>query len=154
MAGFSISDDDIRRLATLIEETGLTELEVSEGDRRLRLRREVVVQTVAAAPVAAPGDAASVAAAARAAAPVLEDLSKHPGAVTSPMVGTAYMTPEPGAPPYVEVGKTVKQGDILLIIEAMKVYNPIRAPQGGKVVRVLVETGQPVEFEEVLVVIE
>ena len=150
MVGFSISNEDIRRLAALIEETGLTELDVSEGDRRLRLRRDVVVRT--AAPVAAPAGTAPVADAASAAAP--EELSTHPGAVTSPMVGTAYMSPEPGAPPYIDVGKTVKQGDILLIIEAMKVYNPIRAPKGGRVARVLVETGQPVEFEEVLVVLE
>jgi acetyl-CoA carboxylase biotin carboxyl carrier protein len=146
MANFDIDGDLIRKLADLLRETGLNEIEFAEGDTRLRVTRGApasahVVHAVAPAAAAAP-----------AAAPITG--ASHPGAVTSPMVGTAYAAPEPGAPPFAKVGDTVKAGQTILIIEAMKVMNPIKAPRGGTVAEVLIEDGQPVEFGEVLMVIE
>lgn len=149
MATFDIDGDLIRKLADLLRETGLNEIEFAEGEKRIRVNRGVsaplAVQAAVAAPapVAAPAVAASPAAAAA-----------HPGAVKSPMVGTAYAAPEPGAAPFVRVGDTVKAGQTLLIIEAMKVMNPIKAPKGGTVVEVMVSDSQPVEYGEVLMIIE
>jgi len=137
----------VRQLAELLDETALSEIEVEEGGRKIRVARTMTV-SAAAAPVAAP---AAVAAPAPAPAAPVGD---HPGTVKSPMVGTAYLTPDPDAPPFVAVGGTVKEGDTLLIIEAMKVMNPIIAPRGGKVSQILVGSGQPVEFDQPLVVIE
>lgn len=145
MASFDIDSDFIRKLADLLQETGLSEIEFQEGDKRLKVSRPTVAQAfAAAAPVLAP--AQPVADAASAAPPA--------NALTSPMVGTAYLAPEPSAPPFVKVGDAVKEGQTVLIVEAMKVMNPIRAPRSGIVSQVLVTDGQPVEFGEPLLVIE
>lgn len=144
----------VRELAELLGETGLSEIEVEDGDRKIRVVRQISAAPVAsiAVPAAAPVAAApAVAAPAPAAEPAAPSLAN---AVKSPMVGTAYLAPEPGAAPFVSVGSTVKIGDALLIIEAMKVMNPITAERAGKVTAILVEDGQPVEFDQPLVVIE
>lgn len=148
--------DLVRELARLLDETKLTEIEVEDGDRRIRVAREVVTQMVAAS---APAIAA--AAAPLAAAPVAQVAPEAPAAapsfanaVKSPMVGTAYLAPEPGARQFVSVGDSVKAGDTLLIIEAMKVMNPITAPSAGTVKALLIDNGQPVEFDQPLVVVE
>jgi acetyl-CoA carboxylase biotin carboxyl carrier protein len=139
----------VRQLAALLDETNLTEIEVHDGDRAVRVARQGA--PVAAAPAyAAPAPAA----AAPAAAPAAATLADHPGTVKSPMVGTAYLSPEPGAANYVSEGATVKEGDTLLIVEAMKVMNPITAPKGGRVKAILVVNEQPVEFDQPLVIIE
>ncbi len=139
-------EDMIRGLAKLLDETGLTEIEIERGGERIRIGR-----TARAVSVAAPAVAAvpAVAAAATAADP-----AKHPGMVPSPMVGTAYLAPSPGAKPFVDVGQAVKAGDTVMIIEAMKTMNQIPAPRGGIVTQILVEDGQPVEFGEALMIIE
>lgn len=137
----------VRELATLLDETNLSEIEVEDGDRSIRVVRSPAVREVAAAPVSVP---APVAAPAPAAAPA-ED---HPGAVRSPMVGTVYLSPEPGVASFISTGQQVKAGDTLLIIEAMKVMNPITAPAGGTVKAILVTNDQPVEFDQPLVIIE
>ncbi|AWK86719.1 acetyl-CoA carboxylase biotin carboxyl carrier protein [Azospirillum thermophilum] len=150
MASFDIDGDLVRKLADLLRETGLSEIEFAEGEKRIRVTRPTAAQTVAvAAPIAAP---APIAAAAPAAQPVKP--ANHPGAVTSPMVGTAYLSPEPGATPFVRVGDAVKAGQTVMIIEAMKVMNPIKAPRGGTVTELLISDAQPVEFGEVLMIIE
>ena len=139
----------VRQLAELLDETSLSEIEVEDGGRKIRVARTITGAVMAApspdqsAPVAAPAPAA----------PALP-AGDHPGTVKSPMVGTAYLTPEPDAAPFVTVGASVKEGDTILIIEAMKVMNPIIAPRGGKVLQILVGSGQPVEFDQPLVVIE
>ncbi len=148
-----IDKDAIRELADLLNETGLTEIEVAEDDRMIRVSRAAAGVTAAIAPspvfpITDPGTPGMPSL-----APAAANAS-HPGAVTSPMVGTAYLSPEPGAAPFAGKGKTVKAGDTLLIIEAMKVMNPIKAEKGGTVTQVLIEDGQPVEFGDVLVVIE
>jgi acetyl-CoA carboxylase biotin carboxyl carrier protein len=145
-----IDGESIRELATLMEETGLTEIEVSEGERRIRVARGHAI----AAPAMHVPVAAAPAAEAPAAAPASGPTAQTPGAVTSPMVGTVYLRPEPTAPPFVKPGDAVSAGDTLLIIEAMKVMNTIKAPKGGRVAQVMVSDAQPVEFGEVLVVIE
>ena len=137
----------VRELAELLSETGLTEIEVEDGERKIKVSR--------AAPTGAPATAAppiAVAAPAPAAAePAAPDTAN---AVRSPMVGTAYLHPEPGADPFIKVGDKVKAGDTLMIIEAMKVMNPIKAPKAGIVSQILVADAQPVEFGEVLMIIE
>jgi acetyl-CoA carboxylase biotin carboxyl carrier protein len=148
MASFDIDDDLIRRLAGLLQETGLTEIEFSEGDRRVRVTRTVVQQAAVAAP--APPHHTLPAAVE---GPRPQGASPE-GAVTSPMVGTAYLAPEPGASPYVKVGDRIEEGQTILIIEAMKVMNPIRAPRPGVVRQVVVADAQPVEFGEVLMIID
>jgi acetyl-CoA carboxylase biotin carboxyl carrier protein len=140
----------IRELAELLSDTGLTEIEVEHEGTRIRVARTV---TIAASAPAAPAYAAAPAASTGAAAPAVSD-ANHPGAVHSPMVGTAFRAPEPGGRAYVEVGDQVRQGDTLLIVEAMKTMNQIPAPRSGKVVKILVEDGQPVEFGEPLLIIE
>jgi acetyl-CoA carboxylase biotin carboxyl carrier protein len=145
----------IRELAELLDETGLSEIEIEREGMRVRVARQVSVQATPSAaaavasqlispsaPVAAPEAAAGV------------DIAKHPGALKSPMVGTAYLAPEPGAAPFVEVGARVAQGQTILIIEAMKTMNHIPAPKAGVVTAVLVGNGQPVEFGEPLAIIE
>ncbi|WP_298291021.1 acetyl-CoA carboxylase biotin carboxyl carrier protein [Novosphingobium sp.] len=143
----------VRELAELLAETGLTEIEVEDGERKIRVARQLtaapVAQYAAPAPMAAPATAPAAAAAAPAAAPAEDTAS----AVKSPMVGTCYLAAEPGVPNCVSVGQTVKAGDTLLIIEAMKVMNPITAPAAGVVKAILVENAQPVEFDQPLVVI-
>lgn len=143
----------VRELAELLAETGLSEIEVEDGKRKIRVARTLTaapVQAYAApAPVAAPAAPAAAAPAAVPAAPA-ED---HANAVKSPMVGTAFLSPDPSAPPFVTVGKAVKAGDTLLIVEAMKVMNAITAPTAGTVKAILVENAQPVEYDQPLVVI-
>lgn len=144
----------IRELADLLNDTGLSEIEIEKSGLRIRVARQL---NVTAAPLAMPAMVASAAhagAAATAAEGPAADPAKHPGAVKSPMVGTAYRAPEPGAAPFIEVGSRVAQGDTLLIIEAMKTMNQIPAPKAGTVSAILFENGQPVEFGEPLVIIE
>jgi acetyl-CoA carboxylase biotin carboxyl carrier protein len=138
----------IRQLAELLNDTGLSEIEIEKSGLKVRVARTLNVQSTFAAPVAAAGAPAAPVPAAKA------DPAKHPGAVKSPMVGTAYRSPEPGAPTFIEVGSQVTQGDTLFIIEAMKTMNQIPAPHSGKVTAILIENGQPVEFGEPLVIIE
>ena len=153
----SKNDDSaiIRELALLLDETGLTEIEIERAGLRVRVARNIsVAATVPAAYAPAPV-AASAPVAATAAAPAAAlDLAKHPGAVPSPMVGTAYWASEPGAKPFVEVGTKVSAGQTLLIIEAMKTMNQIPSPHAGTVTQILVEDGQPVEFGDPLMIIE
>ena len=145
----------VKALADILDDAGLAELEYETDDVAIRLSRVSGAAPVAAvAPVAAPAPAALPAAPAVPAADSAADLSAHPGAVTSPMVGTAYISPEPGAAAFVEEGSNVKKGQTLLIVEAMKVMNPITAPTDGTVSKILVKNAQPIEFGEVLVVIE
>ena len=150
MAKFEMDTEFVRKLAQVLHETNLGEIELADGERRIRIARPSV--TVAAAPVAAAAQAASSPAAAAAAA--ANDLAKHPGAVKSPMVGTAYLAAEPGTAPFVEVGTRVAQGQTILIIEAMKTMNHIPAPKAGVVTAIFVGNGQPVEFGEPLAIIE
>ena len=153
----SIDQNLIRELAALLTETDLSEIEVEQDDLRIRVARTVTVHApvqVQAAPSAAPAPAPSATPAAPAAASTTTDLSKHPGAVPSPMVGTAYRAPEPGASPFVEIGSSVREGQTLLIVEAMKTMNPITAPRSGTVSAILFEDGQPVEYGEPLLIIE
>lgn len=149
--GMQVDTKLVRELAELLNDTGLSEIEVEDGDRKIKVAR--TVQAVAAAPVALAAPAAAApAAAVPSAEPVAAAVPAN--AVKSPMVGTAYLTPEPGAAPFVSVGDKVAAGDTLLIVEAMKVMNPITAPNGGTVKSILVESGQPVEFDQPLLVIE
>lgn len=150
MSKMHVDQDLIRDLATLLNDTDLTEIEVEDGDRKIRVARNATVISAAPAPVAA----APVAAAPVAAAPENTDLSAHPGAVPSPMVGTVYGAADPDTPDFIKVGDKVAAGDTLLIIEAMKVMNHIHAPKGGTVTQILFENAQPVEFGEILVIIE
>ncbi len=151
MASFDIDGELIRKLADLLRETGLTEVEFAEGDRRIRVTRQTAVQTVSvAAPAAAlvaPGPNPGRLGGGAAAVPPA-------GAVISPMVGTAYTSPEPGAPAYARIGEQIKAGQTVMIIEAMKVMNPIKAPRSGTVTQILVSDAQPVEFGEILLIIE
>jgi acetyl-CoA carboxylase biotin carboxyl carrier protein len=145
----SLDHELIRELAQLLSETGLTEIEIDREGMRVRVARQPTAGS--AAPAAA---AAVVPAAAPPPAPADADPAKHPGCVRSPMVGVAYLAPEPGASPFVSVGARVSQGQTLLIIEAMKTMNHIPAPKAGMVTQVLVANSQPVEFDEPLVIIE
>lgn len=149
MSRIAIDEEAIRRLAGLLEETGLAEIEIAEGESRIRVARAQAATVLAAAAQPAPARAAAEPARPE---PVAD--ASHPGAVTSPMVGVAYLAPEPGAPPFVKVGDTVAQGQTLLLIEAMKTFNQIKAPKPGTVTRILVESGAPVEYGEVLMLIE
>jgi acetyl-CoA carboxylase biotin carboxyl carrier protein len=143
----------IRDLAELLNETGLSEIEIEKDGLKVRVARSLTLS--ASHMIAAPSAAASMGPAPAAPnAASGSDPGKHPGAVKSPMVGTAYRSPEPSAPPFVEVGARVQQGDTLLIIEAMKTMNQIPAPRSGTVTAIYFENGQPVEFGEVLAVIE
>jgi len=144
----------VRQLAELLDDTHLTEIEVQDGDRRIRVVRNVTLSTHAAplAVAAAPVAAAHAAAAAPAAAPA--PAGDHPGTIKSPMVGTAYLAASPGAKQFVNVGDTVAAGDTLLIVEAMKVMNPITSPRAGKVTQLMVDNGQPVEFDQPLAIVE
>jgi len=147
------SDDSalIRELALLLDETSLTEIEIERAGLRVRVARNI---SIAASMPASYQPAASAASAGPAAPAAVADLAKHPGVVPSPMVGTAYWSPEPGAKPFIEIGSKVSAGQTLLIIEAMKTMNQIPSPRTGTVTQILVEDGQPVEFGEPLVIIE
>jgi len=154
MPAMTIDHDAIKKLAGLLNETGLTEIEITEGDKRLRVSKTVNMTTYAA-PVAGPGMMQAPAAALAPAATVSAiSPENHPGAVKSPMVGTVYLQSEPGAPRFVSKGAKVKAGDTICIIEAMKVMNPIKAEKGGTVSDVLIDDAQPVEFGQALVIIE
>jgi acetyl-CoA carboxylase biotin carboxyl carrier protein len=144
-----VDRDLIRELTKLLEETGLTEIEIEQDGQRVRVARNAAPAAPAPRAVAAP---APQTVAQSVAAPL--DPAKHPGVVISPMVGTAYIAPEPGAKPFVEVGSRVKAGDTLLVVEAMKTMNQIPAPRAGSVIQILFEDGQPVEFGQPLVIIE
>jgi acetyl-CoA carboxylase biotin carboxyl carrier protein len=145
----AIDPDLVRELARLLEETGLSEIEFEREGQRVRVARQM--QALAPGP-SRLGPAASVPLPVAEAGPI--DPAKHPGVVTSPMVGTAYVGPEPGSRPFVEVGSRVQTGDTLLIVEAMKTMNQIPSPRTGTVIQVLIEDGQPVEFGEPLMIIE
>ena len=149
MPGINVDDDLIRRLAALIDETGLTEIEYAEGLKRIRVAKG----TAPTAPVymAAPEPAAP---ASTAAAPEARPDGSHPGAVTAPMVGTAYLQPEPTSPQFVSPGDRVEKGQVLLIIEAMKVMNQISAPRAGTVRQIFVSNGAPVEYGEILMIVD
>ncbi len=153
-AGMNVDTALVRELAELLGETGLTEIEVEDGDRKIKVSRGGGVY---AAPMAAPMPAAPAptqAGVAPASAPeVASDTADHKDALKSPMVGTVYLAPEPGAADFVSVGDSVKEGDTLLIVEAMKVMNPIAADRSGTVKAILVDNAQPVEFDQPLVVI-
>ncbi len=148
MGHIKIDRDTIRDLAELLEETGLTEIEVADGDKSMRVTRSSVSHAVVApTPIAANTPTPSI-------VENTNSLDTHAGAVKSPMVGTAYLKPDPDSADFVNVGDTVKEGDTLMIIEAMKVMNPLKSPKSGKVTHIMVDNSQPVEFDEVLVVIE
>ncbi len=150
MKRLEIDEDTIRRLAALLEETGLAEIEIADGDSRLRVNRGgAAAQVFAPAPMALPAVAPAPAVPAEAAVD-----AAHPGAVTSPMVGIAYLSPEPNASPFVKPGDRVSAGQTLLLIEAMKTFNQIKAPRSGTVTRIVVEAGAPVEYGEVLMIVE
>ncbi len=152
--GLEVDTALVRELADILAETGLTEIEVEDDDRKIRVSRASVAAAPAA--VAAPAPvAAAPAPAAPAAAPAepAGDAVDHANSVKSPMVGTAYLAPDPGSPNFVSVGDSVKKGATLLIVEAMKVMNPITAPADGTVKAILVDNGSPVEFDQPLVVV-
>jgi acetyl-CoA carboxylase biotin carboxyl carrier protein len=147
--GMQVDTNLVRELAEMLNDTGLSEITVEDGERKIKVSRTMTAVAAAPVAVAAPAALAAPVAIPTAAEPVVSA-----NAVKSPMVGTAYLTPEPGAPAFAAVGDKVSAGDTLLIVEAMKVMNPIVAPHGGTVKAVLVESGQPVEFDQPLMVIE
>lgn len=149
----SFDPEALRQLAALLNETGMAEIELEEGERRLRLARSVPASpfsyALPPAAMAAPGGGAVPPP-----APAPADFAAHPGAVKSPMVGVAYLAAEPGAANFVSMGQSVESGQTLLLIEAMKTFNQIKAPRAGTVTQILISSGQPVEFGEPLIVIE
>lgn len=151
-SGMNIDSKLVRELAELLNETGLTEIEVEDNDRKIRVARGGVVASAAPAQMVAAPDP-TPAAAAPAVAAEAAPADDHGDAVKSPMVGTAYLAPEPEASNFVAVGDSVKEGDTLLIVEAMKVMNPITADKAGTIKAILIDNGQPVEFDQPLVVI-
>ena len=150
----TINSESVRRLAELLDETGLTEIEYDTGAIKIRVARNHGGGVTYAAP---PAPAAAAAPAA-APAPVVEQpaavTADHPGAVTSPMVGTVYLAPEPGAASFIAVGDTIAKGQTLMLVEAMKTFNEIKAPHAGTVKQIIVENGMPVEFGDVLAIVE
>lgn len=145
---FDIDADLVRKLADLLAETGLAEIEYEVEGRRVRVARPQAGTVAVAAPAAAPAAPAAQPAAAPA------DPATHPGAVTSPMVGTVYLSPSPEDPPFARVGDTVRAGQTLLLVEAMKTFNEVKAPRAGTVTQIAVATGQPVEYGELLAIVE
>lgn len=150
MSALPFDPDAIRALAALLKETGLTEIEVAEKEGRIRVARQPVqpvpVASLAAAPAPAPLPAVSPA--------ETEDAANHPGAIKSPMVGVVYLAPDPGAAPFVALGQDVEAGQTLLLVEAMKTFNQIKAPRAGRLSRILVRSGTPVEYGEPLMILE
>ena len=144
-----IDSELVRTLAALLDETNLTEIEYGVGEMRIRVARQAAPVAVHHAPAAGGHAGHATAMPAQAASD-----ADHPGAVTSPMVGVAYLAPEPGAAKFVNPGDMVSEGQTIMLIEAMKTFNPIRAPRGGKLTLILVTDGQPVEFGEPLLIIE
>ena len=152
MSRLLVDGDAIRALADILNETGLTEIEIAEKDSRIRVvRAPAMVQAMAGA---APQLAAIDASGPEVATASIVDHAKHPGAVKSPMVGIAYLSPEPGTPPFALEGQQVSAGQTLVLIEAMKTFNQIKAPRAGTLTRMLVKSGAPVEFGEVLAIVE
>jgi acetyl-CoA carboxylase biotin carboxyl carrier protein len=150
-----IDPDSIRRLAAVLVETGLTEIEIAEKDSRIRVVRGATPAEAVAVAMPQALAAARTAPAAQPALPAAaDDLAEHPGAVTSPMVGVAYLAPEPGAANFVAIGTQVSAGQTVLLIEAMKTFNQIKATKSGTVTRILVENSAPVEYGEVLMIVE
>ena len=145
MTRIPIDPDTIRALAAVLVETGLTEIEIADKDSRIRVVRGGGV-AAAVMPVVASAPAVVTSA--------IPDMASHPGAVISPMVGVAYLAPEPGAPPFVTIGQQVIAGQTLLLIEAMKTFNQIKAPKSSTIAAILVQSGAPVEYGEVLIVLE
>ena len=154
----SFDPDQIRQLAAILTETSLTEIEIVEGENRIRVARSPAAVTMFAggqgSVLAAAAPAAVAAPVATVAAPEADDFSAHPGLVKSPMVGVAYLAPEPGAAPFVTIGQTVTAGQTLLLIEAMKTFNQLKSPKAGTIAHILVVAGAPVEYGEPLLVIE
>lgn len=150
----SFDPEALRQLAALLNDSGLAEIELEEGDRRLRLARAVTPPVAATVPMMTPMMAPVTTVPAPVAASAIADHGAHPGAVKSPMVGVAYLAPEPSAPPFITVGASVEVGQTLLLIEAMKTFNQIKAPRAGTVKSILITAGQPVEYDEPLVIIE
>jgi acetyl-CoA carboxylase biotin carboxyl carrier protein len=150
-SNFKVDADAIRELAQLLDETGLSEIEVEDAGQRVRVARTLMAAAVSGGAVSAvsPGPGESQAQTASA-----HPDSDHPGAITSPMVGTAYLAPEPGAAAFVKPGDQITEGQTLLIVEAMKVMNPIRAPKDGTISRVLIENGSPVEYGQLLMILD
>jgi len=155
MAKFEMDTEFVRKLAEILEETHLGEIELADGERRIRVARPPVT-VAAAAPLAFAAPAALPAGVAAGPSALANggDIGAHPGAVKSPMVGTAYLAPEPDKPVFVNVGDKITAGQTLLIIEAMKTFNPIKAPKAGTVKQVLIENAQPVEFGQPLMIVE
>jgi acetyl-CoA carboxylase biotin carboxyl carrier protein len=155
VSGISFDPEAIRALAQILRDTDLSEIELADGESRLRVSRTIVAAPVvqyAAAPAPAPLAAAPATAAAP--APSAEVSAATPGAITSPMVGVAYLAPEPGATPFITIGARVAAGQTVMLIEAMKTFNQIKAPKAGTVTRILVESGAPVEYGAPLLVVE
>lgn len=149
MAKLDVDEDLVRKLAALLEETGLGELEYALGEERIRVAR------TPATPAPPPAAATVTAPKAEVAAPPRPaEQAAHPGAITAPMVGVVFLSPEPGSPYFIAVGDDVTEGQILLLIEAMKTFNPVRAPRAGRVVQILVDDASPVEYGEELVILE
>jgi len=151
--GIAIDEDAIRELTALLDELGLTEIEIEQNGQRLRVARQAATLAVARPAVAVEAPA-TVAIAGPSVVAGIVDAAAHPGLVPSPMVGTAYRAPEPGAKPFVDIGSTVALGDTLLIVEAMKTLNQIPSPRAGTVTQILFEDGQPVEYGEPLMIVE
>ena len=149
MAKFEVNEELVRKLADLLQETGLTEIEYEVDKHRIRVAKTAAVSAYAPPPMAGPAPCAPQKPAAAGGPEAVPA-----GAVTAPMVGTVYVASEPGAPPFVKVGDEVREGQVLLIIEAMKVMNPLASPRGGTVKQIMVTDGQPVEYGEPLLVIE
>ena len=157
MSGLSFDPDAIRALAKILRETDLSEIELVQNESRIRVARSAPVQQVVQTLAAAPQPLAAPQADPSAGVPTTaseEITAATPGAVTSPMVGVAYLAPEPGAAPFITLGARVAQGQTVLLIEAMKTFNQIKAPRAGTITRILIESGTPVEFGEPLLVIE
>jgi acetyl-CoA carboxylase biotin carboxyl carrier protein len=151
----NINADAVRQLAKLLDETGLTEIEYATGAFRVRVSRQQTIVNEVAAPAASPSSAVPVTT--PVAAPALTEKAydaTHPGAVKSPMVGTAYLAPEPGAAAFVSVGDRVKEGQTLMLVEAMKTFNEIKSPRAGVLRKVMIENQQPVEYGDILMIIE
>ena len=148
-----VDESLIRTLAALLHETGLTEIEIAQNDSKIRVARQIVAASFSP-PAPAPAAAATETAAHARSPGGAADPANHPGVVKSPMVGTAYRSPEPGARPYADVGEKIDEGQTVMIVEAMKTMNQIAAPRGGTVTAILVDDGQPVEYGEPLVIIE
>jgi acetyl-CoA carboxylase biotin carboxyl carrier protein len=152
-ASMKVDTGLVRELAELLNETGLTEIEVEDGDRKIRVSRTAMAAALQAPVAASPQPAPQGSAAADGSAPVALAAAERVDAVRSPMVGTVYLSADPGSDPFVRRGDRVKAGDTLLIVEAMKVMNPITAPSDGTVQDILVENAQPVEFDQPLIVL-